>query len=164
MARVLSSVLSSSAALAVVLAACSSPAPNPTFVLAEVPATPSSLVVEVGTGTKGFVAVADGGPVDLTYGPQGGFHIWTSIRVRDVVATGVQVNLSARLADGSLVGPPSRTATNLDAEPDGSATAGGLRNYVENASELRGKRVTLEAEVVAADKRHGAGRVTVVVR
>lgn len=154
----------SSLAVLVIAAACSSPTPDPAFVLAEVPSTAPSLVVEVGTGTKSFVAVEDGGLVELTYGPQGGFHIWTAIRVRGATASGVQVNLRARLADGSFVGPASRSATTLDVQPDGSATAGGLRNYVENASELRGKRVTLEAEVVAADARHGAGRTTVVVR
>jgi len=145
-------------------AACSSPSPNPTFVLADVPPTPSTLAVEVGTGTKSFVPAPADSPVDLTYGPQGGFHIWTAVRVRDALATSVQVNLSARLDDGSLVGPRSRAATTLEPQLDGSATAVGLRNYVENASELRGKRVTLEAEVIAADQRHGAGLVTVIVR
>ncbi|MBS2012501.1 MAG: hypothetical protein JST00_06430 [Deltaproteobacteria bacterium] len=132
--------------------------------LVDVPASPATLSVEVGTGTKDFVALADGDPVDLTYGPQGGFHIWTAVRVKNANVSGVQINLRARLDDGSLVGPPSRTAVSLEVREDGSAIAGGLRNFVENATELRGKRVTLSAEVIAADQRHGAGERRVVPR
>lgn len=163
--RFIGNAISSAAVLAVVVGgACSSPAEDPKFVLADVPASTPTLTVEVGTGTKDFVALADGDPVDLTFGPQGGFHIWTAVRVRNVNATGVQINLRAKLDDGSLVGPPSRAAASLEAQPDGSAVAAGLRNFVDNASELRGKRVTLTAEVIAADQRHGAGERRGVVR
>lgn len=162
--RFLRFAVTSTAVAGLVASACSTPAEDPKFVLAEVPASPPTLTVEVGTGTKDFVALADGDAVDLTYGPQGGFHIWTSVRVRNANVSGVQINLRAKLDDGSLVGPPSRTAVNLEVKDDGSAVAGGLRSFVENASDLRGKRVTLSAEVVAADRRHGAGERRVVVR
>ena len=152
------------ASLMLLAGSCTAPAEDPKFVLAAVPATPATLAVEVGTGTKDFVALADGDPVELTFGPQGGFHIWTAVRVKNVVATGVQVNLRAKLDDGALVGPASRMALSLEVNDDGSATAAGLRNFVENASELRGKHVTLSVDVIAADQRHGAAERRVTVR
>lgn len=108
-----------------VVGSCASPAEDPKFVLAEVPTTPPTLAVEVGTGTKDFMALADGDLVDLTYGPQGGFHIWTAVRVRNAGTSGVQINLRAKRDDGTLVGPASRTAVSLEAQEDGGATRRG---------------------------------------
>lgn len=144
--------------------ACSSSEPDPTFVLAEVPSTPPTLTVEVGTGAITFVPLAENDPVDLTYGPQGGFHIWTAVRIKNTTAPSVQVNLRAVLDDGTLAGPPSRAAGRLEVQPDGTRVAAGLRNFIENSAEKRGRHITLKAEVVAADKSHGAGEKTVLVK
>ena len=151
---------------AVVIAdgACSSTAEDPTFVLAPVPNTPASLQVEVGTGAVTFTPLAENDPVDLTYGPQGGFHIWTAVRIKNTTARSVQVNLRAVLDDGTLAGPPSHAAAPLEVQADGTSVAVGLRNFIENTAEKKGRRLTLKAEVIASDQTHGAGERTVLVR
>lgn len=144
--------------------ACSSTAEDPTFVLASVPNTPSSLQVEVGTGAVTFTPLAENDPVELTYGPQGGFHIWTAVRIKSTRATSAQVNLRAVLDDGTLAGPPSRAAARLEVQADGTSVAVGLRNFIENTAEKKGHHLTLKAEVIASDQTHGAGERTVLVR
>lgn len=146
------------------LVSCGSTAAPGMFDLADLPATPAALDVEVGVGQSAFTPIADGEPVDLTYGAQGGYHIWMAVRVSGGSATGVQVNVSARRDDGSLAGPASRAAVGLRVEPDGSATAANLRNFIDDAGSVRGKALTLRAEVVAADGKHGAGERRVAIR
>lgn len=128
------------------------------------PDTPASLDVEVGTGFAEFVAVADGAPVDLTYGSQGGFHIWTSVRIRDATVQQAMINVSSRFeAGGAPAGSPSGSA----ATPvliDGARVQLGLRNVIDQASAVRGQRIILRAEVIASDGRHGASERVVIPR
>ena len=149
---------------ALVTSACSSTSEDPTFVLAPVPNTPPTLLVEVGTGAITFTPLAENDRVELTYGPQGGFHIWTAVRIKNTRAPSAQVNLRALLDDGTLAGPPSRAAARLEVQPDGTAVAVGLRNFIENTAEKKGRHLTLKAEVVASDQTHGVGERTVLVR
>lgn len=125
-----------------------------------VPATPPTLQVEVGTGVSEFVALAAGDPVDLVYGSQGGFHVWTAVRVHDEGIDEVQVNLSSRLEDGTPGGQSTRTFAKLSAPRDGWRSAAGLRNFV--AETVAGKRLLLQVEVIARDHRHGAAERSVV--
>lgn len=45
---------------------------------------PGEPAVEVGTGVDGFVALADGDTIDVVLGPQGGFHVYGSMRVTGI--------------------------------------------------------------------------------
>jgi hypothetical protein len=127
-----------------------------------IPQTPSTLTIDVGTGTEAFVEQRDGDPVSLAHGVQGGFHIWTAVRVRDATVADVQMNLSAHFEDGSPAGPTSRVAVKLEA--DGAArSVAGQRVFVSDGASVAGKRVVLRAEVVASDQRHGAGEQVVTV-
>jgi hypothetical protein len=61
-------------------------------------------VVEVGGGIRTFAPLQDGQTVDVVCGPQGGQHVWTSIRTRGLRADGVDVVLSMTdEATGELV-------------------------------------------------------------
>jgi hypothetical protein len=131
--------------------------------LVPVPSTPPTLQVDVGTGTADFIELADGAPVDLVRGSQGGFHIWTAIRVHDERVTDVQVNLSTRLEDGTEAGPPSSAATTLSAPRDGARSAAGLRNFIASSGYVSEERVVLRVEVIASDKQHGAAEKVVTV-
>lgn len=136
------------------------------FELEPVPATTPSFDVEVGTGFDDFEEVMDGGPVDLTFGPQGGFHIWTAVRTRDTSVAEAQVNVSARYVESDAsVGPASRWPTTLVLLNGGTVRErGGLRNFVDDAALANGKTVVLRAEIVTKDGRHGAGERQVIPR
>ena len=150
-------------ALALVTASCGSNGPPPEE-LVPVPSTPPTLRVDVGTGMVDFVELADGESVVLVKGGQGGFHVWTAIRVHDERLADVQVNLTTRLDDGTPGGSPSSAATTLTAPRDGARTAAGLRSFIDSAQLVRGRRLVLRVEVIAADKQHGSAEKVVTIR
>lgn len=125
--------------------------------LVPVPSTPPTFVVEVGTGFIEFEELADGQEVDLAYGPQGGFHIWTAVRVRDVTVGEAQINLLSRYEDGTSAGPPSRVAVPLVEGPGGTRAVTGLRNFIGDAAGARGKRIIFarRGDRVGATARRG---------
>ena len=150
-------------ALGLVVVACGTNGPVADQ-LATIPDAAPTLPVDVGGGMLDFEELADGQDVDLVYGRQGGFHIWTSVRVHDVTIGEAQINLYARYEDGALAGNPSRVATALGEEPGGKRVVWGLRNFITDAAGARGKRIVLRAEVVASGDRHGAGEKLVTAR
>ncbi len=140
-------------------------APNdPGPQLAPVPNTSPTLLVEVGTGASDYVPLADGDPVDLIYGMQGGWHVWTAVKVRDATVQDVRINLYARFEDGAFAGDPSAVAARLDPAGDASRTHAAMRNLIRDGNQARGRRVILRLEVIANDGRHGAGERLVLVR
>lgn len=152
-------------ALAITSPSCE-PSGSPRPELVPVPSTPPTLHVDLGTGIAEFVELAEGEPVELVYGPQGGFHVWTAIRVHDDAIPEVQVNLTARLENGAPAGPPSSALTALSPSADGARSAAGLRNLIASAESVRGKRFILRVEVIARDERHGSAEkvVTAIVK
>lgn len=130
--------------------------------LEPVPSTPPSLEVEVGTGEVGFAPLSAGDEVELVYGPQGGYHIWTAVRIRDVSVEQAQINVSARFeGTGAPAGPASRwpAAPVIRGE---ARVHFGMRTFIAQAPLADGKRIILRAEVITRDGRHGAGERAVV--
>jgi hypothetical protein len=89
----------------VVLVACGGPGQEP-------PPEPLEGELVLGsaalTGT-GFVSVNDGAEVELIPGGQGGFHLWTSLRVQGVMGPLVLRREARLVADGSLILNAPRT-------------------------------------------------------
>ena len=132
--------------------------------LAPVPPTATTFDVEVGTGTSDYQPIADGAEVDLVRGTQGGWHIWTAFRVDGAALQDVRVNLFARFNDGTSAGEPSSIALLLGARADGEQTHSGMRDFIYDGNQARGRRIVLRVEVIAGDGRHGAGERTVLGR
>lgn len=44
------------------------------------------VAVEIGTGDQSFEPLADGDPVTMVHGPQGGWHVWGSLRATGFAA------------------------------------------------------------------------------
>ena len=131
--------------------------------LAVVPDSAATLVVDVGGGDNNFVPLENGSSVDVVSGPQGGFHIWTSVRVHDPSVSLVQINLSLRFEDtGAPAGRASRVAASLDPPVEGARVHVHMTNFVDDPQAVRGRRVVMRAEVIADDERHGAGELVVV--
>jgi hypothetical protein len=126
------------------------------------PSTPASLDVQLGTGTGGFEPLVAGTTITEVHGPQGGQHVWTSLRLSDAGFDTAHVNLSARFADtGEPAGDASGWDIGLSTPMDGDRTYAGLRNYVAPLSAPRA--VVLRLEIVAPDGRHGADERTVML-
>jgi hypothetical protein len=132
--------------------------------LAPIPDTVPTLTVDVGTGAVEYEPLADGDPVDLIFGPQGGWHIWTGVNVHDATVESVRMNLYSRFEDGALAGDPSSVAAALEPVKDGGRSHASMRNFIRDGALTRGKRLLLRVEVIAGDGRHGAGERRVVVR
>jgi len=69
-------------------------------------------LLQLGTGTESFVPVEDGDELQVIAGPQGGHHIWVSLRTRPPVnPKGVLINVTGRYEGGELL--PSELKLNL---------------------------------------------------
>ncbi|MDP3234398.1 MAG: hypothetical protein Q8S33_10260 [Myxococcales bacterium] len=80
------SALSSSLVVMAALLSCTPPVPVP---VPEQDAGPTTTedggvlpLLELGTGTQSFERLSDGQSAQVIAGPQGGFHIWASARIR----------------------------------------------------------------------------------
>ena len=87
-------------ALASSLAACAGDAP------------PGEGAVELGTGEWEFVPLADEQAVELVFGVQGGYHVWTSFRAEGLDPEDVMLEIETQPADESL--PPERSRVPVD--------------------------------------------------
>jgi hypothetical protein len=119
--------------------------------------TQAALSVDLGTGETTFAALADGADVAYVSGPQGGYHVWTAVRVHDASVRSVRVNLAVLRADGSALGTPSgwAGATSMPTTDDDAMDLSGLKDYVDAAGVTDGETVTLKATVIAPDGRFG---------
>lgn len=64
-------------------------------------ADPGGPLLEVGTGGTSFEAVAEGGPVELVHGPQGGYHILLAARFRGLEPDGLVLSYQVFRGDGT---------------------------------------------------------------
>lgn len=119
----------------------------------------SAATCDVGTGYDSFVALSDGDPVSIIAGPQGGFHIFTSVRVRGFDAPTVHARVSIHTLGGSeYLGPGAEVGTaSFTAGADGWDQAIGLINLLDDPATARGHEVVLRLE--ARDDR-GASSVS----
>lgn len=127
-------------------------------------APPTAFDVEVGTGMSDYQPIADGAEVDLVRGVQGGWHLWTAFRVRGAALRDVRGNLFARFDNGTSAGDASAIAILLGARADGEQTYSGMRDFIYDGNQARGRTIVLRVEVVGSDGRHGAGERTVLGR
>ena len=149
------------AAVALLAVGCSSEAPEDPVYSADPSA--GALLVETGVGYVDFIPVSDGDRVQVVMGPQGGYHIWTAIRVRAPALETVQVTFSTRFAsNGKEAGWPSRRMLKLPPQQDGRQDGAGLPNLVSDPNAVRDQRIVLRAEVIASDGRSGSAECVVV--
>jgi hypothetical protein len=123
----------------------------------------SPIRVEMGLGFDEYTSAANGESVDIVAGPQGGFHIWTALRVWDVPDR-VTITLGARLESGSQVGPPSEVQVRMgDANAEGMRERAGLFTFIDRPSEIRGMPIILRADVDSCDA-SGAAELRLVAK
>jgi hypothetical protein len=122
---------------------------------APVPSTPKTLSVTVGGGVSSFADLADGAEVSLVRGPQGGYHLWTSVKVAPAVAQ-LTVDLTVYV-EGELepAGPPSGWAADRMTSHD-DVEVDGLKAYVSSPDAVVGRTVVIHADAVTPDGQHGS--------
>src|SRR2546430_1618590 len=108
-----------------------------------------AVAVEIGTGAEGFVPLSSVDAVDIIDGPQGGHHIWVSLRATGfsvddgaVADLWVQLPSETHTAGGLHVRPPFR--------PVGDhVEAYGLTDFVDDPDRVKGQEVILGARHAA---------------
>lgn len=69
--------------------------------------------LEVGTGDYLFVPLAEAQEVELVFGPQGGYHVWTSLRASGLEPRRVRMELDTVPVDGGREVERSRATIDL---------------------------------------------------
>lgn len=131
---------------AVALASCGTSIPSGDAGVADA----ASVECEVGTGVDGFVPIEPGDEVMLIAGPQGGYHVFTSVRLRGIaLRDSLRVTVTLRRAsDGQYLGPTVTVGSRLFAESDeGWSEVSGLLSIVNDPSEARGEEVIVRVTV-----------------
>lgn len=108
-------------------------------------------LVEVGTGTDAFVPLQDADAIPIIAGPQGGYHLWTSVRVfapmdpRDIL---VDVGV---VKDGVVL-EPAQYRLNLVKKGDRYEYYA-MTALIPEPAAVRGQEVLLRVEVKDAQGR-----------
>jgi hypothetical protein len=93
-------------------------------------------------------------------GPQGGYHIFTSVRFRGFDVASIRVEVSARAAEtDDYLGPGNIGLPRSDDPVDGWYESIGILNFINDPDPVRGREVVLRSVVsddsgaAAADER-----------
>lgn len=111
-------------------------------------ASSEGMALEVGTGQTEFEPLQTRDSIPITYGPQGGTHLWIALRVRGAEEVS-PVQLQVRSPDGIRVfGAQSAVTVNLGpTDNDGWRERAGLFGFLDDPEEVRDQAVILWARV-----------------
>lgn len=118
---------------------------------------------EVGTGYDAFEPLEEGDPVDIIAGPQGGYHVFTSVHCEGVYVDVLEVAGALRHAStDEWLGPGFIFAREV-APVDGVVEILGLLNLLNDPEAARDQEVLVSAgvtagETTAVDARHVVAR------
>lgn len=142
------------------LAACGPMAPPLALTDAGLVAAPDGGLespLEVGTGTQSFEPLTEGQPLVIIAGPQGGWHLWASVRVKPALdPTRINLKVKVKLAGAELTSTDYRV-TLVKNGPWLEWYA--MTALVPTPETVRGKPTTVE--VIATDS---AGRTATDAR
>lgn len=115
------------------------------------PAAPTRVELGTGGGTT-FVPILEGGDAELVLGPQGGWHIWTSVRIWSTNPEGTLVTYQVQnTATGAQLGGSGQLLlhTPLLTREDDHYVRVGDRAFMDivSPSDVVGVRVTLTVRV-----------------
>ena len=95
--------------------------------------------IELGTGERAFEPLSNGDPVEIVFGPQGGYHVWGTVRAGNV-----------RGGDPNNLQDPSNPTTTFEVRVDGERVDAFASSYTqglktsENGFEMVGRTVILD--------------------
>lgn len=148
--------------LAGVLSACPDPGPEPEVIDGSVVLEDGGLepLVEVGTGNSRFEPLTDGQSLPIVLGPQGGQHLWTSVRARAPVDPRQVLVRVSIIKDGT---PLETTEYRLNLVKTGSVYEWyGMTALVPDPTAVENQEVELRVELTDSANRQGADSRRVV--
>ncbi len=98
------------------------------------PARAGDPSVAVGTGQTDYVPFADGETLVPERGPQGGHHLWLSVRMKNLRQAGSSVAITAEQPKTGLKVPPTTFVFPFEPADGGYCQLYGLRLQLDNAS------------------------------
>ena len=121
----------------------------------------------LGTGQTDYVAMKDGETLTPEKGPQGGHHLWISVRMKNLRQSGSTVVITAEQPGTGLKVPPTSFVFPFEPADGGFCKLYGLRLQLDNASVAVQKFLgqPLDVKVVVSDadgkSAEARGRVSV---
>lgn len=100
------------------------------------PAGATSPVLELGTGETSFLPIADGQTLSLVTGPQGGHHLWISLRMKGIQQVGSITTITSVQPGTNLAGPATKFAMAFSPETDGFCKLDGLRYQLDVTGDI----------------------------
>jgi hypothetical protein len=126
----------------------------------------SEPMVIVGRGHSEYTELDEGDSVSVEAGPQGGHHVWLSVRTQDLRQTGSVLTVRGFLPELGAEVPPAAHVVTFHRAGEGLCELYGLRFQVDRDVELAavlGQRLDLEIAVEDETGDIGRGTKTVIV-
>jgi hypothetical protein len=118
-------------------------------------------VVIVGRGQADYLPMEDGEVGQVEAGPQGGFHIWVAIRVKNLTQSGSITEVLGSFVDVDAVADPYKVVFTFDQGEGGYCKLPGLRFRLDSAEhpieELLGEELDVTVRVTDKDGAVGEG-------
>jgi hypothetical protein len=122
-------------------------------------------MVLVGEGQTDYFAIDDGAVAQIEAGPQGGYHVWIAVRVKNLKQSGSITTLTGRLPDLDRDVPPFAVIFSFDPDEGGYCKLAGLRFQLASSepevTELLGQKLEVTATIEDADGAVATGKRTV---
>jgi hypothetical protein len=122
--------------------------------------------VIVGEGQSAYLPLDDGAEAQVEAGPQGGYHVWIAVRVKNLKQSGTVTEVTGRIAELGYDVPPFSVVFTLDPDEGGYCKIYGLRFRLDDETHpietLLGKSLDITVTLTDADGDVGVGtkRVT----
>ncbi len=100
------------------------------------PAGHGAATISLGTGQQDYLPLADGDTVRLEKGPQGGHHIWTAVRMKNLKQTGTTTTVTAVQPGTGLTVPPTGVVFSFVGDEGGYCKLFGITFRLDSPSEL----------------------------
>ncbi len=100
------------------------------------PAGHGPATVLLGTGQQDFLPVTDGETVKLEKGPQGGHHVWTAVRMKNLKQSGATTTVTAVQPGTGLTVPPTGVVFTYQPDEGGYCKLFGITFRLDSPSDL----------------------------
>ncbi len=123
--------------------------------------------VLVGEGQSAYLPLADGAEAQVEAGPQGGYHVWVAVRVKNLKQSGTVTEVTGRIDELGYDLPPFSVVFTLDPDEGGYCKIYGLRFRLDDETHpvesVLGKTLDITVTLTDADGDVGVGTKRVVL-
>lgn len=127
------------------------------------PGGPAEVIV--GEGQAAYLPLDDGAVAQVEAGPQGGYHIWIAVRVKNLKQSGTVTEVFGRIPELGYDVPPFSVVFTFDPDEGGYCKIYGLRFRLDDETHpiesVLGKDLELTVQLTDTDGDVGTGMKTV---